>query len=364
MSDINAWIYPHTNNSVVVRFPGKDFTGHDVEFRLYPFGKEPATVVLSTVDSLLALAEPNDEGKIDGILIPTTEELLALAPEGKSTLVDAIDIVGEHRQKFAAGTLAKGGPGEFYGLSLNMVEVPGIPGPTPDISIGTVETLPAGSEATVALDETSTPAAPVINFGLPAGNTGATPNLTLLTGDTLPAGEDAAVREAPGSTPEAPSFYLDLPAGVTPDITIGSVTTLAPGQPATVTLAPESTPAAPILIIGIPQGAQGIPGVPGDVSIVDLVASRSIAVTDKAAVVRNPDATARSVTYGLDLPAGFWHSGLQYGAGAVTLVAGSGVTFWPAGEGTVTLGAGAAWQATVLSNTGAAAVVWLTGDLI
>ena len=32
IADINAWIYPHTNNVAVVHFPGKDFTVHDVEF--------------------------------------------------------------------------------------------------------------------------------------------------------------------------------------------------------------------------------------------------------------------------------------------------------------------------------------------
>lgn len=97
----------------------------------------------------------------------------------------------------------------------------------------------------------------MINVGLPVGNTGATPNLTLLTGDTLPAGSDAAVREAPGSTPEAPSFYLDLPAGVTPVITVESVVTLAPGSNATVTLAGSITPEAPRLVFGIPQGTPG-----------------------------------------------------------------------------------------------------------
>ena len=48
---------------------------------------------------------------------------------------------------------------------------PGVDGKTPNIQIGTVETLPAGSEATV--DNSGTPENPIFNFGIPRGADGA-----------------------------------------------------------------------------------------------------------------------------------------------------------------------------------------------
>ena len=125
MADIAAWVYDHTNGTLTIRCSGKDFTGHDVELRLCPHRREPA-IVLSTLDDTLSLDLP------DGLVIPFDAELLARIPEGMSTSIDAIDIVGESRQKFDAWMLGKGGPGAFYGLSMGAVEVPGIQGPKGD----------------------------------------------------------------------------------------------------------------------------------------------------------------------------------------------------------------------------------------
>ena len=46
---------------------------------------------------------------------------------------------------------------------------PGDPGKTPNLTIGTVETLPEGSEATATI--TGTPEDPILNLGIPIGNT-------------------------------------------------------------------------------------------------------------------------------------------------------------------------------------------------
>lgn len=56
-------------------------------------------------------------------------------------------------------------------------------GETPDISVGTVETLDPEENAYVELDETSTPEAPVFNFGIPKGETGSADNVY---GNTIP----------------------------------------------------------------------------------------------------------------------------------------------------------------------------------
>lgn len=58
-------------------------------------------------------------------------------------------------------------------------------GVTPDIQIGTVTTLEAGSKATVELDESSTLEKPVFNFGIPQGSPGEGGSST---GDYVPSG--------------------------------------------------------------------------------------------------------------------------------------------------------------------------------
>ena len=49
-------------------------------------------------------------------------------------------------------------------------------GATPDIAVGTVTTLQPNQQATVELDQSSTPEAPVFNFGIPKGDTGTLQN--------------------------------------------------------------------------------------------------------------------------------------------------------------------------------------------
>lgn len=56
-------------------------------------------------------------------------------------------------------------------LNITLKNIEGAIGSTPNITIGTVTTLPAGSQATATL--TGTAAAPVLNLGIPVGATGA-----------------------------------------------------------------------------------------------------------------------------------------------------------------------------------------------
>ena len=53
------------------------------------------------------------------------------------------------------------------------VEIPAIVGSTPNLTIGTVETLPSGSDATATI--TGDKENPVLNLGIPRGIDGYTP---------------------------------------------------------------------------------------------------------------------------------------------------------------------------------------------
>lgn len=101
----------------------------------------------------------------------------------------------------------------------------GAPGPANVLTIGTVKTLPAGSEA--AADITGDSPEQILNLSLPAGEKGE-------RGETGPANR----------------------------LNIGTITTLGPGSPATA----EITGAAPeqVLNLGIPQGPAGEDGEKGE----------------------------------------------------------------------------------------------------
>ena len=103
-------------------------------------------------------------------------------------------------------------------------------GSSATIAVGTVTTLPAGSNATVTNSGTSSSA--VLDFGIPPGDKGE-------TGATGPQGETGAT-------------------GQSANISIGTVTTLPSGSNATVTNSGTSMDA--VLDFGIPQGPKGDTG--------------------------------------------------------------------------------------------------------
>lgn len=79
-------------------------------------------------------------------------------------------IRGEKGEKGETGDTGDQGPKGDTGST-------GATGATPDISIGTVTTLLPNQPATVELDASSTPEAPVFNFGIPKGETGSAQNM-------------------------------------------------------------------------------------------------------------------------------------------------------------------------------------------
>ena len=130
-------------------------------------------------------------------------------------------------------------------------------GLTPDFSIGTVQTLPAGSSATATI--TGTDEEPVLNLGLPKGDVGATPEFEIGEVETLGPGESATATIT--GTADNPELNLGIPegrVGATPDLSIGTVTTKPAGSSAEVTI--TGTDEEPVLNFGIPQGAKGDTG--------------------------------------------------------------------------------------------------------
>ena len=146
-------------------------------------------------------------------------------------------------------------------------------GATPAISVE-VTGLPAGAEPTVEVS--GPPEAPVIALGIPAGrqgdpggkgdpgDPGQTPNITIGQVETLPAGSAVTA----SITGETPNLFLNLgiPRGQQGDpgeaatIEIAETETVAPDTPAAMVELPESTPQARRYKAQVPQGVQGPAG--------------------------------------------------------------------------------------------------------
>ena len=118
----------------------------------------------------------------------------------------------------------------------------GATGQSANISIGTVTTLPAGSNATVVNSGTSMDA--VLDFGIPQG----------IQGETGPRGPKGDTGDAGPRGPQGETG----PQGQSANISIGTVTTLPAGSNATVVNSGTSMDA--VLDFGIPQGIQGETG--------------------------------------------------------------------------------------------------------
>lgn len=136
----------------------------------------------------------------------------------------------------------------------------GSPGLAATVEVGTVTTLPPGSQATVT--NTGTENAAVLNIGIPAGTQGS-PGLAGTVGigtvTTLPAGSPATIVNA--GTANAAVLNIGIPQGIKGDggsaatIAVGTVTTLPAGSSASVENVGTSTEA--VLNIAIPRGADG-----------------------------------------------------------------------------------------------------------
>ena len=106
-----------------------------------------------------ALAQAKASGEFDGPRGPEGPQ----GPKGE---------IGPQGPAGPAGTDGAQGPAGADGQP-GADGAPGPAGTTPNIQIGTVETLPAGSPATASIG--GTPENPILNLGIPQGNAGNTP---------------------------------------------------------------------------------------------------------------------------------------------------------------------------------------------
>lgn len=147
-------------------------------------------------------------------------------------------------------------------------------GATPAISVE-VTGLPAGAEPTVSVS--GTPEEPVIALGIPAGrqgdpggkgdpgDPGQTPTITIGQVETLPAGSHVTA----SVTGETPNLVLNLgipqgkqgEPGQAATIEIAETETVAPDTPAAMVELPDSTPQARRYKAQVPQGPQGPAGI-------------------------------------------------------------------------------------------------------
>ncbi|ELE9727862.1 prophage tail fiber N-terminal domain-containing protein [Enterobacter kobei] len=158
----------------------------------------------------------------------------------------------------------------------------GEPGPANVLTIGTVVSSEPGAPA--AADITGDAPAQVLNLTLPRGEKGTDGKdgengkdgdpgpanvLSIGTVETLPAGNEA-VAEITGESP-AQVLHLSLPAGPQGDkgeagpanqLTVGDVTTLEPGSNATAEITGDAP--AQVLSLGIPEGKAGEKGEKGE----------------------------------------------------------------------------------------------------
>lgn len=129
-------------------------------------------------------------------------------------------------------------------------------GATPNITIGTVTALETGNASATI---TGTAENPVLNLGLPKGNTGA-------QGERGPQG----VQGEQGIQGIQGVQGIKGDTGLTPELSVGSVTTLPAGSSASVTI--TGTDEEPVLNFGIPKGD---PGQSGGVDVDDAMSSTS-----------------------------------------------------------------------------------------
>lgn len=113
---------------------------------------------------------------------------------------------------------------------------PGKDGVTPDIKIGTVTTLPAGSAATASMGGTA--AQPTLNLGIPKGANGDNANVTKdavvgALGFTPISADDVPVKSVNGQTGEAKtSWYFNVTGSVASPATTQTVAQIVAAQTA------------------------------------------------------------------------------------------------------------------------------------
>jgi hypothetical protein len=157
------------------------------------------------------------------------------------------------------------------------VDLGSVRGPTGEMSVGQVTTLPPGSAATVV--NSGTPTEGVLDFGIPQGPKGDGGEVTVGQVAAVPPGSPPTVTNSGTSTAAVLDF--GLPQGVKGDsgeMSVGQVTTLAPDEPATVTNSGTST--AAVLDFALPQGVKGDTGEVAVGTVTVLAAGEPATVTN------------------------------------------------------------------------------------
>ena len=172
--------------------------------------------------------------EVDAVIV-SIDEMDATAhglPEGSAPTAE-VQTVDDHKRISLGIPVGATGATGAKGDKGDRGEV----GATPQMGIGQVSTLPAGSAATASMSGTTEN--PLLNLGIPRGIQG-------VKGDRGEKGDTGAT----GAT------------GATPDFSIGTVSTLPAGSSATAEI--TGTAENPVLSLGIPQGVQGEKGEKGD----------------------------------------------------------------------------------------------------
>ena len=229
--------------------------------------------------------------------------------------------------------------------TINLGRVKGDKGDAATLSLGTVSTGAAGSNA--AITNTGTAGAATFNFTIPrgdkgeVGNTGPANTLSIASVTTGEAGSTASVSvggDAPSQTltftiPRGDKGETGLKGdtGNAATISLGAVSTGAAGSNASITN--TGTSGAAVFNFAIPRGDKGDKGDIGNtgpepsLTIADNSATAiTLADTDNNRVVRCTASSAVTITVPSTLAAGFSCMIIQAGTGRVTFVAGSGAT--------------------------------------
>lgn len=203
---IYAWLYIDDGESGLTKF----FIEIPVYRRAIPSDDEPTPVEERAIDqAIAALNEGVDRAETAADNAETAqgeaEDAQEAAEQAQSAAEQAADNAENaseaiQNMSVSASTLAPGSQATVtkvvdpedgsvtleFGIPEGEQGQPGEPGATPDLSVGTVSTLPAGSQATVTISGTQE--APVMNFGIPEGQPGTPGDPTTLIDDTAGAG--------------------------------------------------------------------------------------------------------------------------------------------------------------------------------
>lgn len=175
---------------------------------------------------------------------------------GSATRIMAVRFVYDEPGKLVYGVRGNQATVTFAENQATVTAIGGVgpPGPVNVITIGDVDTLETGEEATASL----TGAAPtqVLNLGLPKGATGTAATIAVGDVTTVAPGEDATVTNS--GTSGAAILDFEIPAGAAATITVGDVTTGAAGSSAAVENVGST--AAAVFDFTIPRGDKGEKG--------------------------------------------------------------------------------------------------------